>query len=60
MDCPCQNCKSRKPVCHDRCEEYNEWHETLVCAKEALRTSEKAIDLLIAAIQKRKKARHTK
>lgn len=47
MSCPCQNCTSRKPVCHDKCEAYIDWHDQLVMAKEAVHTANKAVAMLV-------------
>lgn len=49
---PCQNCKRRKPICHDRCEEYLAWHDELVAAKKSLREMQKAIDIMIASCKR--------
>lgn len=57
MGSPCQHCKSRSPVCHDRCEEYIEWHEALLDAKRELRKVEEAVDYLIELALKLKKKR---
>lgn len=54
MKSPCMDCPYRKLTCHDRCEEYNEYHETLVAARQALRTADKAVGILIDNYQKRK------
>lgn len=54
MNCPCQNCPYRKPVCHDHCEDYLEWHDTLIAAKDAIRVADKAISLLADGFHKRK------
>lgn len=55
MNSPCQDCPYRKLTCHDHCDEYAEWHDVLVTAREALRTSKRAVDLLIEENEKRKK-----
>ncbi len=55
MNSPCQNCPYRKLTCHDHCDEYTEWHDVLVTAREALRASKRAVDLLIEENEKRKK-----
>ena len=54
MNCPCMNCPYRKPICHDHCEDYLEWHDTLLAAKDALRVADKAISLLADGVHKRK------
>lgn len=61
MSSPCQDCPHRKLRCHDRCEEYNEWHDALVEAKAKVKEAFKAIDFLDEMAQKRaKKARLSK
>lgn len=52
---PCQDCPHRKLTCHDRCEEYLEFHDALVEAKKHLRKAQNAIDFLIDASRKRAK-----
>lgn len=59
-NCPCQNCPYRKATCHDHCEEYLDWHDTLVAAKDALRIADKAIDLVVEGVYKRKRLWHRK
>lgn len=55
MHCPCHECKSREPVCHDRCEEYLNWHDELVDAKAALDRASIAIDFARRAFERREK-----
>ena len=58
---PCQNCKSRNPSCHDKCEEYIAYHDELVAAKAALRGDDGgASGFLIDAVEKRRKKRRSK
>lgn len=44
---PCMNCPHRKLTCHDHCDEYLEWHDELVLAKEAVHTANQAIVMLV-------------
>ena len=53
MRSPCQDCPYRKLTCHDRCYEYNEFHDALVEAKQNLKKANRAIGLLIDASRKR-------
>ena len=55
MQCPCHECQSRKPTSHDRCEEYMEYHDALVAAKEATRAATSALEYLIRMAEKREK-----
>ncbi len=57
---PCQDCPYRKATCHDRCEEYLDYHDELVAAREALRTADRAIGVLIAGARKRVKRQGVK
>ena len=43
---PCQDCPYRKLTCHDHCDEYNEWHDALVMAKESVHIANNAVRLL--------------
>lgn len=54
MSSPCQNCPHRKLTCHDRCDEYQAYHNALVEAKKALRKASDAMDLLITSYLDRK------
>lgn len=54
MKSPCMDCPYRKLTCHDQCPEYTEYHDTLVAAREALRTADKALDLLLGNFRERK------
>jgi len=61
MPSPCQECPHRKLKCHDRCDEYLEWHDALVDAKKKLTAASDAVDFLLEMAQKReKKARLAK
>lgn len=61
MSSPCQDCPHRKVMCHDRCGEYNEWHDALVEAKAKVKAAYNAINYLDEMAQKRaKKARMSK
>lgn len=61
MPSPCQDCPHRKLKCHDRCDEYNEWHDALVDAKKKLTAASDAVNFLLEMAQKReKKARLAK
>ena len=55
MNSPCQNCPHRKPTCHDRCEEYIEYHDELVAAKNKVRDAYNALEYLLYMSEKRKK-----
>lgn len=58
MPSPCQECPHRKLRCHDRCDEYLEWHDALVEAKTKVKAAFDAIDFLDQMARKRaKKAR---
>lgn len=58
MVSPCYECPHRKVMCHDRCEEYMEFHDGLVAAKKSLRAASEAVDYLIRmSKQREKKAR---
>ena len=46
MSSPCQDCPHRKVTCHDRCDDYMEYHDTLLAAKKALKVADKAVSLL--------------
>ena len=52
---PCQDCPHRKLTCHDKCDEYLEFHDALVEARKSLRKAQSAIDFLIEASRKRAK-----
>lgn len=43
---PCMNCPHRKLMCHDHCDEYLEWHDELVLAKQAVHTANTAVAML--------------
>lgn len=58
MGCPCQDCPHRKLTCHDHCDEYAEWHDIILTAKEAIWLSQRAVDLLIDGTEKRKRRRN--
>lgn len=61
MSSPCQNCPCRKPVCHDYCAEYLEYHDALVEAKRKVMEARDAIDYLRDMARKReRKARLSK
>lgn len=55
MTSPCQDCPHRKLYCHDRCDEYLEWHDTILAAKKALKVADKAVSLLAEGYAKRSK-----
>ena len=51
----------RKLKCHDRCDEYLEWHDALVDAKKKLTAASDAVEFLLDMARKReKKARLAK
>lgn len=50
---PCYNCPHRKVMCHDRCDEYMEFHDALVEAKKSLDNANRAIRFLIEMQEKR-------
>lgn len=56
MSSPCQNCPYRKLTCHDRCKEYNEYHDALVNAKRKLGEATEAVDFLMKMHQKRERS----
>lgn len=58
MNCPCQDCPHRKLTCHDHCDEYTEWHDIILTAKESIRLGQKAVDLLADGVAKRKRRWH--
>lgn len=61
MPSPCQECPHRKLKCHDRCDEYLEWHDALVDAKRKVAEAYDAMELLLDMARKReKKARLSK
>lgn len=61
MPSPCQECPHRRLTCHDRCDEYREWHDALVDAKKKLTAASDAVDFLLEMAHKReKKARLAK
>lgn len=53
MSSPCQDCPYRKLRCHDRCNEYIEWHDALVEAKSKVKAAFDAIEFLDQMAQKR-------
>ena len=55
MSSPCQDCPHRKLKCHDRCDEYIEWHDARVEARDKLTAARRAIDYLIDMTEKRRK-----
>ena len=55
MQCPCQECPHRMLRCHDMCEEYVEYHDALLAAKEALKVANSAIGFLREQYGKRKR-----
>lgn len=61
MSSPCQDCPYRKLRCHERCDEYLDWHDALVEAKSKVKAAFIAIDYLDEMAQKRaRKARLSK
>lgn len=58
MSSPCQDCPYRKLRCHDRCDEYLEWHDALREAKEKVFQAAVAMDYLKEmALKRERKAR---
>ena len=55
MKSPCQNCPHNRVMCHRRCDEWLEYHEALLDAKQALKHSENVIDYLIRQAEKKRR-----